>query len=370
MKTSIIRFFAALALLVSLSLSPLARSVQASGATVPTIGIISVKAGESVTIRTYNFPANQLFTVRMGKYGTLGVNGIVVTTTNSGAGGSFDETYVIPAELRSDQKIAIRMDSSSGYYAYNWFTNQTSSSPSTPAPTSVPTQPPPSSSPGRVALTVLGVDQNVSVKVRADYLPANQTFTIRVGPYYTFFTDYVVMGTLNSGSGGTLEFTTSLPSVVHGVELVTIRIDSSQHFYGYTAFKNVPGGTTGSPAATPVPVTPVPATPGAVSGACQLISISPTSSLTTYQDFDTAWEVKNTSGKTWEMTAVDYKYISGTAMHEKAVYDLQKSVANGETFKIIVDMKAPSSAGSYTANWALVQSSTTLCNLKVTVSVK
>jgi hypothetical protein len=60
----------------------------------------------------------------MGEYGTYGIGGIVVTTVNSGAGGSFSATYAIPAALVGRSKIAIRLESANGYYyAYNWFYN-------------------------------------------------------------------------------------------------------------------------------------------------------------------------------------------------------------------------------------------------------
>ena len=45
---------------------------------VPTFSIVSVKPGESVTLRTYNFPPAQAFTVRMGPHGTYGINGEIV----------------------------------------------------------------------------------------------------------------------------------------------------------------------------------------------------------------------------------------------------------------------------------------------------
>ena len=59
----------------------------------------------------------------MGKYGTAGVGGTQVTTTDSGSGGTMDITYLIPAGLKGLDRIAIRMESSAGYYAYNWFWN-------------------------------------------------------------------------------------------------------------------------------------------------------------------------------------------------------------------------------------------------------
>jgi hypothetical protein len=105
-------------------------------ATIPTFSIVAVVTDTSVTIRTSNFPANQLFTVRMGAYGTQAVGGIIVGSTNSGAGGAFEETYAIPAALAGSYRIAIRMDSPGGYFAYNWFFNNTTGV-VTPAPGTV-----------------------------------------------------------------------------------------------------------------------------------------------------------------------------------------------------------------------------------------
>ncbi|MCB8943400.1 MAG: LysM peptidoglycan-binding domain-containing protein [Ardenticatenaceae bacterium] len=96
-----------------------------TGNAVPTFTIISVAANQSVTIRTSNFPANEQFAVRMGLMGTQGINGTYVTNTATGSGGSFTVTYAIPANLRGLSQIAIRLQSPSGYYSYNWFYNNT-----------------------------------------------------------------------------------------------------------------------------------------------------------------------------------------------------------------------------------------------------
>jgi hypothetical protein len=91
---------------------------------IPTISIQSVLRDSKVTIYAYNFPAGQTFTVRMGYYGSLGIGGIVVTTLDSGSGGSFTATYDIPASLAGSDRIAIRLETSNGYFnAYNWFYN-------------------------------------------------------------------------------------------------------------------------------------------------------------------------------------------------------------------------------------------------------
>lgn len=90
---------------------------------IPTFTIAAVVRDQTVTLHTANFPAHQKFDVRMGRIGTQGVNGLLVTTTDSGQGGSFSATYTIPAELRGQRQIAIRLESKSGHYAYNWFYN-------------------------------------------------------------------------------------------------------------------------------------------------------------------------------------------------------------------------------------------------------
>jgi LysM repeat protein len=91
---------------------------------IPTFSISSVSPDNTVTIYTYNFPKNMSFNVLMGPFGTAGINGTKVTTINSGNGGSFSATYNIPASLAGSHRIAIRLQSSSGYYAYNWFYNR------------------------------------------------------------------------------------------------------------------------------------------------------------------------------------------------------------------------------------------------------
>jgi hypothetical protein len=91
---------------------------------IPTFSISSVSPDNSVTIYTYNFPSNMKFDVLMGAFGTAGINGTKVTTIDSGSGGSFSATFNIPAGLAGLHRIAIRLQSGSGYYAYNWFYNR------------------------------------------------------------------------------------------------------------------------------------------------------------------------------------------------------------------------------------------------------
>jgi hypothetical protein len=105
---------------------------------IPTFSILSVVEDESVTIQTFDFPAETKFQVRMGKSGTGGVDGILVENMNSKNGGSFVTTFEIPEKLHGEEQIAIRLESSSGYYSYNWFANDTFERPKNdPLPTGV-----------------------------------------------------------------------------------------------------------------------------------------------------------------------------------------------------------------------------------------
>lgn len=212
----------------------------------------------------------------------------------------------------------------------------------------------------KAMITVIGMEKNTAVTVQADLFPANQIFRIRVGPYDTFFKDFVEVGTINSGNGGSFKFTILLPEKVKDVERITIRLDSTSGVYAYNYFKNVTSGT------IPAIATPV------TSSICEVSSSPALSSvMKAGEDFDAVWTVKNISGKTWETGTLDYKYIRGTELHKyESLYDFNETVKSGESVKIRVDMLAPLKAGTYTTNWALSQGSNLLCNLPITIIVK
>ena len=106
--------------------------------------------------------------------------------------------------------------------------------------------------------------------------------------------------------------------------------------------------------------------------ACSITSTSPlsTTSLKVGTDFDGNWVVKNTGTQPWSKTSVDIKYISGTKFQKYGdLFDLKSDVAKDASYTVIVDMLAPSTAGSYTATWALVQDKLTICSLTLSLTV-
>ncbi len=104
---------------------------------IPTITILSVTQNDQVTIRTQDFPPDTKFFVQMGKIGTTGLDGILVETFNSKKGGSITVTFDIPKELHGEKQIAIRLESKTGYYSYNWFDNITTGYPTGALPTDI-----------------------------------------------------------------------------------------------------------------------------------------------------------------------------------------------------------------------------------------
>jgi hypothetical protein len=92
---------------------------------IPTISILSVVKDSTVTVKTNNYPANETFTVRLGAFGTKAIGGTIVGTVESGKGGVFEATFTIPEAMKGKSLIAIRLDSTHGYYSYNWFWNYT-----------------------------------------------------------------------------------------------------------------------------------------------------------------------------------------------------------------------------------------------------
>lgn len=211
-----------------------AGSVNSSSGAIPTFAIQSVVTDKTVTIVTQNFPAGQDFTVTMGPMGTLGIDGYLVGTTNSGAGGSFTTTYNIPAQLHGSYQIAIRLQSLQGYYSYNWFYNNS---------TGINAPIGNSSAPGYVGIptfNISSVKADESVTILTSNFPANQTFTVTMGAMGTLGINGEVVGTIESGTGGALTKTFDIPDKFKGAYQVSIRAQTAHAnpYYAYNWFYN------------------------------------------------------------------------------------------------------------------------------------
>jgi hypothetical protein len=202
---------------------------------IPTFSISSVVADSKVTIYTYNFPANDTFDVLMNYMHTQGINGIKVATISSGNGGSFSETFDIPAALKGQYQIAIRLQSNtgSGYFAYNWFYNNTTG-------TNIGGGSTPSGYIGYPTFSISSVLRNKTVTILTSNLPANDTFEVLMGSMGTRAVNGYYVTTFNTGSGGSQTLTFNIPSQLKGSFQIAIRLQSSSGsgYYAYNWFYN------------------------------------------------------------------------------------------------------------------------------------
>lgn len=210
---------------------------------VPTFNIVSVVKDVSVTIQTSTFPPDKLFTVRMGYGNTNGSGGVVVATTNSGAGGAFQETYLIPDILKGQDIIAIRMDAPGGFYAYNYFRNDPNflnpASAINPATTTTGTAS--TTTPGYTGIptfSISSVERDARVTVKMHNFPAERDFTVRMGLFGTLAKGGEVVGTTNTGAGGDMEETYEIPASLRGIDKIAIRMDASTYLFSYNWFYN------------------------------------------------------------------------------------------------------------------------------------
>ncbi len=180
----------------------------------------------------------------MGKYGTKGIGGVVVTTTNSGEGGAFEVTYKIPSSLYDFNPIAIRLQSpTTGYFAYNWFwNNSTSSAAPAPEPAPAPAPAPAPVNPGYSGIptfVITAVVKDNTVTISGSNFPANDTFTVYMGAYGTAGVGGVNVGSTSTGSGGSLTATYNIPASLAGSTKIAIRLQSpTSGYFAYNWFWN------------------------------------------------------------------------------------------------------------------------------------
>jgi hypothetical protein len=106
---------------------------------------------------------------------------------------------------------------------------------------------------------------------------------------------------------------------------------------------------------------------------CAVTDVSPkaNTSFDAKSDFDATWVIKNTGEEKWVQSDVDILYSSGTKLQEAGSgLDLKNDVASGESYTVVVDMRAPADAGTYSTTWAVVRGSQVICSMSLTIIVK
>jgi hypothetical protein len=80
--------------------------------------------------------------------------------------------------------------------------------------------------------------------------------------------------------------------------------------------------------------------------------------------FDITWTFQNVGTTTWDENTTVVNFIAaagGVRLSSVDLLDLSTSVKPGESYSVVVQMKAPSSAGQYGETWSINESNTNFC---------
>jgi hypothetical protein len=197
----------------------------------PILLVVTVKKDTLVTIEGSRFPADEKFDVLIGKYDTEGIDGVKVGTVTSKADGTIKESFNIPEALKSETRLAIRLESTeSAIYTHTWFENETGGvggAGTTTPYTGIPT------------ISIESVQADESVTIRTHNYPANRTFLVLMGQMGTRGIGGIHVTTITSGSGGSFLETFDIPEGLHGNYQIAIRLQTEDGiYYSYNWFYN------------------------------------------------------------------------------------------------------------------------------------
>ena len=206
----------------------------------------------------------------------------------------------------------------------------------------------------------------------------NDTVNLRAGPG----SQYKSYGLIAAGTSGVIVDQNS-EATWYAFKIPTSVAEDGKGWISalYVKVQTV-NSATATAMATPINLPSATKTPGAgatsqppVTNACKILEKKPADN-TTYKpnfDFDMKAALENTSDSSWDVNAVDVKFVKAldnVEIHTSpSTFDLPQQVDPDDDITLYVDMKAPSSEGTYGETWALVQGNTTLCQWSFTIKV-
>jgi len=100
-------------------------------------------------------------------------------------------------------------------------------------------------------ISIVSVVADDSVTIQTYNYPPNQVFQVRMNYFGTLGLGGPIVGTLDSGAGGSLTATYPIPDYLKGQRQVAIRLDSVRGYYSYNWFWNNTAGSGGQPEPPP-----------------------------------------------------------------------------------------------------------------------
>ncbi|MFN2194742.1 MAG: LysM peptidoglycan-binding domain-containing protein [Anaerolineales bacterium] len=190
------------------------------------VSATQVHEDKDVTLSGKNLANNSRYSVYMVRYGkdnSLAVPAGFVTTNSSGA---FTSTVRLPKKMVDVAKITVILRNSSGDIASNWFINADSSG----------------NTGGKNApsfnISVSDVEKGDWVQIKTSNLPANVTFSVRIGAQGSKGEKGILVGTLRDDDGS-VKATFDIPAELADRSKLDIRVENTAlGIYAYATFQN------------------------------------------------------------------------------------------------------------------------------------
>ena len=191
----------------------------------PVVLIKSTVRDSSVAIRIVGFGKKEALEIYMGTQGTQARNGIKVATATADNAGAVELTVNIPAQLRGQAKLSLRVQNvKAKLYTTEGFNNITSVS---GGYSDMP------------AANVTGWVYNKSVTVGLANAPAGVTYKVVLISSAQRVVWHLTDAVVNTGAGGSVSATIKLPASLKGNKQVYILLqDTATGSFAYASYTN------------------------------------------------------------------------------------------------------------------------------------
>jgi LysM repeat protein len=186
----------------------------------------SVEEDRYVTLSGKKLVANSRYSVYLSKFGTYPSGAVYMGSALTDRNGAFTKTFRIPGRLVDIAKIAIHISNGRDATS-NWLINATAdgNTGGEGAPD--------------FSFSISSVDEDESVRIRTSNLPANVTFTVRMGRSGSKGANGIRVGTLSDDDGGTVRATFDIPEELQGRSRIDIRLENKAlGIFYYVNFEN------------------------------------------------------------------------------------------------------------------------------------
>lgn len=93
--------------------------------------------------------------------------------------------------------------------------------------------------PGVPTFGILKVTRDTNVTIQSNEFPVNTKYVVKMGPAYSYALGGTVIGTFDSGKGGTANMTFNIPADLKGSDRIDIRVEFPDGRYANNFFYNL-----------------------------------------------------------------------------------------------------------------------------------